>query len=267
VKLFYLLYDAAVRFSECGAGYYAAAFSYYAPLALIPLLFVSITIVGSIYGDTFTAQVFSNWGSVLGEDLVNIINLAVSNVDTGEGSSKFTIIGTVFFLSICIFALNVMSDGFEDLWGIQRRGFRAWLFKSFRSIGFIFILQVYLIFIIGLEFFIAPTLFGESTFISSLILFVSTTIFFATLYRILPVHSPTWWGCLVGAVIASLLFVAAKNLVYFYIATTPVIALYGAAGLILILLIWVFILAIIIFYGAAVSGLYDKINKSNVSTK
>ncbi len=261
MKFFYLLYDSVSRFIECGAGYYAAAFSYYAPLAIIPLLYFSVKFVGFFYGDIFTAQVFSIWGSVLGEDLLSVIRFALNNLGTETEASKFTLLGSIFFLSFSIIALNVISDGFQDLWGRQTRGLKAWLIKSFRSLGFIFILQVYLIFIIGVEFFIAPTIFGPSPFISLIILLSSTTVLFFTLYRLLVVNSPTAKACLVGATISSVFFVMAKSIVDLYVITTPVITLYGAAGLLLILLVWVYVLAVIIYYGASVAGLYDKINK------
>ncbi len=267
MKIFYLLYDSVSRFIECGAGYYAAAFSYYAPLALVPLVYFSVKIVGFFYGDAFTTQVFSTWGSALGEDLLSIIRIAVDNLGNETEASKFTIFGAMLFLGFCIVALNVMSDGFQDLWGKQTRGVKAWFIKSFRSIGFIFILQVYLIFVIGLEFFVAPTIFGHSPYVSSLILFFSTMAFFFTLYKLLVANSPSAKGCLWGAGISSIFFVMAKTIVDFYVITTPVITLYGAAGLLLILLVWVYVLAVIIYYGATVASLYDKINLSSVSNK
>jgi uncharacterized BrkB/YihY/UPF0761 family membrane protein len=52
-----------------------------------------------------------------------------------------------------------------------------------------------------------------------------------------------------------------KTLVDLYIVTTPALNLYGAASIILVLLVWVYILAAIIFYGAAVAGVYDKMKK------
>ncbi len=267
MKFLYILYDAAVRFVECGAGYFAAAFSYYAPLALIPLLFFSVSIVGFFYGDAFANQVFSSWGAAMGNDLVKIIQLAVSNLHSETETSKITFIGSIFFLSFYIIALNIMSDGFQKLWGTESKGIKGWLLKSFRSIGFLFILQVYLIFVVGLEYFIAPTIFGASSLLTSIILFGSTTVFFAVLFKLLAKRSPSWTGCFVGGVVSSLLFMAIKFLVDFYIATTPVLSLYGAAGLILILLVWIYVLAAFIFYGAAVAGVYDKMVKANFIRK
>ena len=58
---------------------------------------------------------------------------------------------------------------------------------------------------------------------------------------------------------AAVLFIGAKYAVSITILTTPALHFYGAAGLILILLIWVYVLAAIILYGAAIAGTYDKI--------
>lgn len=98
VKFFYLLFDAGKRFFECEISYYAAAFSYYAPMALIPLLFLSISFLGFLYGDTFITNVFSSWGSVLGEDLIKIIKSAISNIGLENQANNFNFIGTSFFI-------------------------------------------------------------------------------------------------------------------------------------------------------------------------
>lgn len=261
MKLIYLLYRAAGLWLERGANYYSAAFSYYAPLALIPLLFFSVAIASFFYGQSFATTVYADWGSVLGEDLLSIIRVALENLSAETASARVPLIAGAFFLGFYIIALNVISDGFEKLWGRESKGMWAFIKKSLRAIGFLLVLQAYLIFIIGVDFFIIPTLFGVSPLLSSLFLFLSTAVFFTFLYKWLVPHSPSWAGCVAGSIVSSLLFVAIKSLVDLYIATTPVLSLYGAAGLILVLFVWVYILAALIYYGAAVAGLYVKIEE------
>ncbi len=243
---------------EKGAATYAAAFSYYAPLALIPLLLFTLSIVSIFYGQTFTAQVFADWGSILGTELVELIKAALIKLNIETQSSQLPIVAVFFFLGFYFVALNVLSEGFNKLWDTETSGFRAFVARAFRSIWFLFILQAYLIFTIGLEFFIAPTLFEPYTILVSAVFFASTTVFFILLYRLLVAKAPSWTACFVGATITSMFFVVIKSLVDVYIATTPGLTLYGAANLILILLVWIYILAALIFYGAAVAGLYDK---------
>ncbi len=265
MNFFFLLYRAALHFVDRESSHYAAAFSYYAPLALIPLLVFSVSVVSLFYGEDYTNQVFSGWGSVLGNDLLQIIKLAVSNLSIEAKNSPLPIVGGVFSLGFYIIAMNVLGDGFKKLWGVKTEGFRDWLIKSFRSLFFIIILQIYLVVAIGLEFLVNSKVFVASTFISSVLLFISTTAFFTALYHLLSVKSPGWTACSIGAVFSSLLFVGIKNLVDLYVDTTPALNLYGAAGLILILLVWVYVLAALIFYGAAVAGLYDKMKSKGLN--
>jgi len=266
VTFFKLLYQSAKLWIDQDMVYYAAAFSYYAPLALVPLILISLTIVGLIYGTQFTAQMFSTWGETMGTDLVKILSVAVDNLTIATNSFTIPLVGILFFSTICLVALNVVSAAFQRLWGITDQGLRSWLNRSFRSAIFIIILQLYLIGIIGTEIFLSLIVLPGSELVSQMFFGLSTTIFFTLLYHFLYSHHPSLKGSLVGAIVAALLFMGAKYVVFIMLLTTPSLNFYGAAGPILILLIWVYVLAAIILYGAAIAGTYDKIYLS-VNTK
>lgn len=259
MKYFYILIQAAKIWLERGGSYYAAAFSYYAPLALVPLVFFSVTVAGYIYGSDFTKEVFSSWGAVMGDDLLQLIRLGIDNLHAETAKSSAPLMAISFFLGFYIIALTVVADGFLRMWGRESRGIVAFLKKSFRSALFLFVIQGYLIIVIGLDYFIVPTVLGDHSPLASLILYSSTVAFFVVLYRYLTNRPPSLSACIYGALVSSLLFVVIKYLVNLYVATTPVLSLYGAAGLILVLFVWVYVLAAIVFYGAAVAGLYDRI--------
>ncbi len=260
MKFFHLLVQSARIWLLRGGGYYSAAFSYYAPLALIPLLFFSVSVAGFLYGDSFARGVFASWGAIMGEDLLSLINLALENLSQETASSRVPIVAGSFFLGLYIIALNVVTDGFLKFWGRETRGLLAFIYKSFRSLFFLGILQIYLTSVIALEYFIIPTFLPNSNLLANITLYISTTTFFMLLYRYLTSRPPSWKGCFYGALIGSFLFVGIKFLVDIYIITTPVLSLYGAAGLILVLFVWVYVLATIVFYGAIVAGQYDRID-------
>ena len=259
MRFFKLLYQSAKLWIDQDMVYYAAAFSYYAPLALIPLIFISVTIVGLIYSEGFTAQVFRTWGETMGSDLVTVINLAVANLTIATKSYTLPLVGIIFFSFICLVALNVVSAGFQRLWGITDQGLINWLGRSFRSAVFIIILQLYLIGIIAMEIFLSLIELPASGLISQLFFGFSSAVFFTLLYRFLYSHHPSLQGSFFGATVAALLFMGAKYAVSLTILTTPSLNFYGSAGLILVLLIWVYVLAAIILYGAAIAHSYDKI--------
>lgn len=263
----YLLYTAAKLWFDKSAGFYSAAFSYYAPLAIIPLIVFSIYVVGFFYGTTFTNMVFTGWGSAMGGDLLNLFQVAVTKLNTETATSKVPIVAVTFFFSFYIVAFNVLAEGFEKLWGLDETGHKVFIKRTLRSFVFLFVIQIYLIFTVGLEFFVEPAMLGVGMYISQFLLFISTILLFSSLYKFLVNNSPSWRACFIGAAVSSALFILIKGLVNFYITNTPALNLYGAAGIILVLLVWVYVLAAIIYYGAAVSHVYDSMKKIAVLNK
>lgn len=258
MKLLYLLINAGKSWINHDMKSHAAAFSFYAPLGIAPLILLSLTIVGFFYGVEFTTQVITDWGRVLDRDIVGLVETAVINIRNETQSFKSPIIGMIFFLIASIISLNVLSTGFKILWEKNEHGFKNWLVKTMRSFAFIFIIQVYLMVVIGFEFFLNLTNLKDIKLIPSLFLMISTAIFFIVMLKFLVKASPSWKGVIIGSVISSTLFILSKSYLSYYIALKASSSIYGTAGLILILLIWIYFLAAIIYYGAAIAGEYDR---------
>jgi membrane protein len=258
MKIFDLLFRSARLWYLQDMKSYAAAFSYYAPLAILPLLLFSISFVGIIYGESFTKQIITNWGLVLGQDLIEIIRSAIENLKNETDTFTIPIIGIIFFAGASILTLNVLSTGFHKLWKVEKFGVINWFKKSFRSILFVIIFQFYLIVIIGFEIFMTITKLEGDSILSLIFLLISTGAFFAILFRFLASDAPSFAGCVVGASVSSILFVISKSTINIYITHLSGLNLYGAAGLILVLLIWIYVLASIIYFGASVAHEYDK---------
>jgi membrane protein len=253
-----VLYHAARQFFTRDMPYYAAAFSYYAPLALIPLVLFSLLVASFFYSPSFVASIFQSWGTVLGDDLLALINVAVQNLDIEIKSYEVPFIATAFFLSVSIFAFNVLGTGFERMWNIHHTGIRSWLVQTVRSASFVIILEAYMIFIIGAEGLLSYFEIREIIFLPEIIWLLSVSAVFMLLYRFLVYHSPSWRGCAFAGVVSGVLFLFANSILTVYLAAKPVLSIFGAAGLLLVLLIWVYILASIMLYGAGVAELYDK---------
>ncbi len=256
MRYFILLSRAARAWVVQGMGHHAAAFAYYAPFSLVPLILLSVGISGFFYGVPFVKGVFIGWGSFFGPDLVTFIDMAVQNLDIEVHTYDIPFLAVLFFCGISILAFNVLALGFRQIWGLADGGLRAWLKQSLRSIVFIFILQAYIFAIISTEGFLA--MLGSQSFVLSFLIWFSTiSMVFFLFYRFLAADSPSWRGCLIGGITSGMLFVFAKNVVTIYLAAKPVLTIFGAAGLILVLLVWVYVLAAIIYYGALVAEQYD----------
>ncbi len=258
-----VLYHAARQFLLRDMAYYAAAFSYYAPLALIPLVLVSILVASFFYSPSFVASIFQGWGTVLGDDLLALINVAVQNLDIEIKTYEVPTFALAFFLSVSIFAFNVLGTGFERMWGKHERGLKTFLWQTMRSASFVLILEIYILFIIGAEGLLSYFEVRSVFLLSEVIWFLSITTVFFLLFRFLVRSAPSWRGCLFAGVVSGALFLFANTILSAYIGAKPVLSIFGAAGLILVLLIWVYVLATIILYGAGVAELYDRMIRSN----
>ena len=257
MKIIKILLAAAKEWLSCDMSHYAAAFSYYAPFALIPLILVSVGVSGFFYGTTFVKNIFLGWGTVFGSDLVALIDIAVQNLDIEVHTYQIPIIAILFFCSVSILAFNVLAIGFKKAWGNEEKSVKSFFKQSLRSLMFILILQIYIIVIISTEGLLA-TLPYQAHLISQLVWFSTISAVFMLFYRFLVAKSPSTVACIIGGVTSGILFIFAKNLVTVYLEAKPVLTIFGAAGLILVLLIWVYVVACIIYYGAIVAHLYDK---------
>lgn len=254
-----LLLNAGKRWYHQDMSIYAAAFSYYAPLAIIPLLVFTIYFVGIFYSEEIVRTTLTGWGESLGQGLVDLLKSAITRQEAEVATFKIPLIGFVVSLIACIASLNVLAGGFHRLWQVKESGVRNWLLKSLRSFFFILVFQFYLTSVITFSFFLNLTNLNSVRLIYLAFLLFCSVIFFTLMFRLLTSHAPSWSGSLVAGIITAVLFTFVKWAMNFYLATIPSLSFFGAAGLILILLIWSFILAVLIFLGAAIALEYDKL--------
>jgi len=245
-----------------GASYMAAAVSYYALFAIVPLLLLSVIISSWLYGNVYVVSSMDRWGSVLGTDMLLLLHTAVENLEVLAHGFVAPLLGVLFFSTMIIVFFNTFASGLHQIWGLPHHGFAGWVLKSYRSILFIGIFELYLICLLAVDWlvlnFIGSVPFLELFAFETVIFLGMTTILFSVAYKILPRTCPSLHSRIIGAFIASCLFLVAKWLVSAYIAFTPIPGLFGAAGLILALLIWVYVSTVIVYFGAAFAYVHNK---------
>lgn len=256
-RLFRTLGRAAGLWYEKDADYMAATMSYYTLFAAVPLLLLTVTIASVVYGNDLVVATLRNWGEVLGPGVVELLHSAVNNLEALTYNFSFPIVGAIFFSGMVIVLLNAFTTGLHQLWGIPHRGVRGWVEKCLHSLVFVVALEIYLVVLLGFAY-VANFMITDTGYffyaLSKLVFFIlATTILFSLMYRILPWQAPPLAARLIGALVASCLFAVAKLLVALYVSATPVPDLFGAAGLIIVLLIWIYVSAAILYYGAAVA--------------
>lgn len=268
VKLFKTFKKAGLLWYEHDADFMAATVSYYTLFAVAPMLLLTISLTSLVYGREYVSEVMSLWGSVLGTDLVLLLTQAVSNLEGISSNFAVPILGAIFFSGMTVMAFNSLTSGLHTLWGIPHQGIRGWMKKCVQSLLCIFSIEVYFLFLLGihkLEVWFNLGL-GDtvSTVLHLALSFAATAILFSMFFLILPWERPTLIPRITGALVASGMFLVAKYLVSVYVTVTPVPGLFDAAGLILVLLIWIYVTVMIFYFGAALAFIINpKLTKNH----
>ena len=271
MKIFHLLYRAIAIWLQREADIHAAALAYFVPFAITPLLLLSITIVGLLIGNNEVGTLLLRWGNSLDPKLTDLIFLSVKNFDKLTTSYYLPLLATIFFSSMVVVTFNSLVSGLNKIWQIESNGWKNFFKRSGRSGLFFIFLQGYLIGLILLDRMFA--LLSQIQFLDLLwyfrpiIFFGSTLILFTLSYGILTLRAPSFRARFYGAVVASGLILFTKELVALHTATTPIASLFGAAGLIIVLLVWIYITAAIIFFGASFAAAYEESKRSTQITK
>jgi len=262
MKLFRLLWRAIVIWYERDAEVHAAALAYFVPFALTPLLLLSITLVGLLIGSDEVIALLVSWGNIIDPDMAKLLETSVVNFDVLTTAYYIPLMGIIFFSTMILIALNSLGAGLHKIWHIEVKGWKSWIQRSFRSVTFVLFLQVYLVCIIILNrtiVFISHVPFVDVLrFLYPELLFCSTLMLFTIGYGLLPMQAPSLRARFYGAIVASGLFLFTRELVAIHAMTTPIPHLFGAAGLVIVMLIWIYISASIILYGAAFAAAYEE---------
>ena len=103
---------AAVLWYDRDADHAAAMVSYYALFAVVPLLFLSITISGFVYGQGFVLATLASWGSVLGADLLGLLQVSLQNLSALSNKFALPLVGALFFSGMIIVLFIQSPVGF-----------------------------------------------------------------------------------------------------------------------------------------------------------
>lgn len=259
----------------------AAALSYYTALSLAPLLILMITFV-SFLGMEFKTEMISEIENLVGSQASQAIKAIAMNADkTPKIRDWAGLVGiiTLLFSAGAIFgqlreSLNVIFEVKDSTPEEQDEGLlkTSWAFikKKIFSMGmvlaFVFISMVSLVIssVISLVLSGAAAIIGQiANFLISLLIF---TLLFAAIYFFLPQKKMRTAETLTGGLITAILFSIGKTLIGLYLGQSAVGSLYGAAGSLIVLLMWVYYSSIIIFIGAEIANEIHKVDDEEAST-
>ncbi|MCC2548839.1 YihY/virulence factor BrkB family protein [Hymenobacter sp. BT175] len=260
-----ILKTTANEFMENNSLRLAAALAYNAIFSLPPLLLIVIAAAGALFGEeAVSGKLFQQLDNFVGPEAAKTIQESISNFHKQEKSGMAALvgIGTLIFAATTFFV--TLQESINSIWNLKvkpRNG--IWQFVRDRLLSFGLILSVALLLLISFVISAMLTFFTDYlqrllpelavVFIRAIDFLLSigvTTVLFAMIYKFLPDAVIRWRDVWIGALITAALFVLGKFLIALYISTSDPGSAFGAAGSLIILLIWIYYSSLIIFFGA-----------------
>ena len=252
----------------------AAALAYYTIFSLAPLLVIVIAITGLIWeADIVQTQLLNQIQSLVGVEGARFVADLITSTGSPAKDIVATIVGVITLIFGALGVFNELHNSLNIIWEVKEeepKGFLQTIKKviidrllSFTMIlGIGFLLLVSLVISAGLS--ATQETIGNTLPLSELILqIVNTvisigviTILFALMYKFLPDAEISWQDVWVGAFITSVFFSLGKTAIGLYLGNSAVASSFGAAGSLVLLLLWIYYSAQILFFGAEFTQVY-----------
>lgn len=256
------IYDGAMRM--------AAALSFYTIFSIGPILLIALSVAETMV-DAAAARLeltvfLSNFVSPSDTNYVfSLLESARGKI----GGSGFPLLSVIAAIFVATGVFTELQSGLNSIWNVtSQRGSSILRYIEMRLISFLIVLGIGVLLLISLatstilstlESIIAEAfpLFANNLFkINSLISLAVIPLLVAFSYKFIPATRITWGDILPGSILASLLLLIGKIFISMYLNLSRISSLYGAAGSLVILLVWVYYSAQVFFFGAEFTKVY-----------
>jgi len=258
----------------------AAALSYYTLLSLAPLVLMSVAVAGLIFErSTVEGRIVAEMGLLIGSDGSEVVQTVLRHARDPEKGTLSVVIGTALLLLGATTVFVQLQSSLNRIWKVEESSHGSasvlWLFVKERLLSLAMVLAIGFLLLVSLVISAAVAAIGEALggvsnagiVLESLNLLVSlavVTVLFATIFKVLPDAPIAWRDVWVGAITTSVLFTIGKSLIGLYLGRASIGSLYGAAGSLVVMTMWVFYASMIVFLGAELTYLRSKEKRGNV---
>ena len=270
-----ILKNALKHFSSNNPVGMAGTTAYFTIFSIAPILIIIISVFGLFADDAaIRVKLFSELSSLIGKDSSELLQTAIKRYQIIENSGIGAVIGVAIFLISATTLFSIMQNSINYIWRVRvKPKLKLNLLKLLRDRLFSFgmILSLGLVVLISLVIEAAVGLLNDyllqyfnpdflvminvTRVIISLLL---TAAVFALIFRFLPDVDVRWKASLFGAVFTTLLFFIGKYLIGFIIGNSQLGVIYGAASSLIILLLWVYFVSLIFYFGVEICYQYAK---------
>lgn len=267
-----LLRETFTEWNEDKASRLAAALAYYTVFSLAPMLIIAIAIAGAVFGEEAArGEIVTQIQGLVGRDGAKFIETAIEGASKPRAGTIASLISVAVLLFGASGLFAQLQDSLNTIWEVQPKPGRGLIgilrdrFLSFTMVlGVGFLLLVSLVLSAGLSGvvnFLGSLLPGIGALLqlaNFLLSFAVTTLLFGLIYKVLPDVKIAWSDVWSGAIVTSLLFSIGRFALGLYLGNSSFGSTYGAAGSVVIILVWVYYAAQILFFGAEFTQVYAR---------
>ena len=261
--------DSVIGWMDHNASRTGAALAFYTVFSLAPILLLSIAIAGVFFGDkAASGQIFEQIRGLIGPSGAATVQAIVQNASESGAGALSTVFSILTVIIGATTALVELKAGLDKIWDVpseRRQGFWYFIRTRLLSVGVIlalgFLLLVSLVISAGLAA-LEKFSHGQQVFnmllngLNMALAFVLVAALFGTIYKVLPSVRIAWRDVTIGAVVTAALFSLGKYVIGVYLGNSGLGSTYGAAGSIILLLVWVYYSAQIFLFGAEFTRSY-----------
>ena len=278
-KVWQLLKRTYYKWNEDHAPGLGAALSYYTVFSLAPLLMIVIAIAGLVFGqEAAQGQIMGQIQGLVGEESAKAIQSMIEEASKPAAGILATVIATVMLLFGATGVFAQLQESLNIIWKVKEKpGEGIWKMLKDRFLSLMAVLGTGFLLLISLVISAGLSAVGATLehvlpgpefvlqIINFLVSFAVVTLLFAMIYKLLPDKPIRWGDVWIGAGITSLLFTIGKFFIGLYLGKSDVGVAYGAAGSLVVILIWVYYASQIFLFGAEFTAVYAESRETQLA--
>jgi membrane protein len=247
-----------------------ASLAYYTLFAIAPVLLVATAIAGMVFGaEAVRGEIVDQLDHLIGRDGAHAVQNLLEGASQRRGGIVATVLGSIAFVVAATGAFLELQAALNTIWRVKPNpgaNLKAFLMDRLRSFGLVVAIGFLLLVSLAVTAALAalsgwlsrrsPSIPLVWSGVSVLVSLLVTTALFALLYRVLPDVHLHWRDVTTGAFVTAVLFAIGQQLIGLYLGQSTVASSYGAAGSIMILLLWVYYSCQILLLGAEFTRVY-----------
>lgn len=249
----------------------SGSLAYYTVFSMAPLLVVIISLCAIFLGrEAAEGQIYSQLDGFLGKDTALQLQQIIKNASlSGKGTVAFTI-GLITLLVGATTIFGDIQDSINTIWGLKPKPKRGWLkMLQNRFLSFSVIISLGFVLLVSLGVTTVLDTFSKSLqvryadvsvivfyVINQIVTLAVISLIFGVIFKVLPDAIIKWKDVIAGSIVTALLFMAGKFAISLYIGQSNVGSTYGAAGSLVVVLLWTYYSSIILYFGAEFTKAY-----------